>query len=102
MTGLYLDGTAVIWVNNRRVNKEDTKQLKALLLELEEHNATVSSDEATYSLSYMGADDLDMRHIHIFKKDKLIVKGCTLGVRKGSILEGYLLTDEVLSILERQ
>jgi len=102
MTGLYLDGTAVIWVNHRRVEQEDSKRLKALLLELEEYNATVSSDEATYSLSYMGIDDLDMRHIHIFKKDKLIIKGCLLGVGKGDTLEGYLLTDEVLSILERQ
>jgi hypothetical protein len=41
-------------------------------------------------------------YIHVFKDDKFVLHGCLLGVGKGDTLEGYLLTDELLDILERQ
>jgi len=100
MSGTYLNGTVVISVNGEKLGEEKSKLLKELFLNLEEYNATVDSATSTYMLTYQGEDDLDTRHIHIFKKEKLVIHGCLLGVGKGDTLEGYLLTDELLSILE--
>jgi len=102
ITGLYLDSTVVISMNGKRIGKEDSKRLKELFLDLEPYTATVSSSESTYSLQYAGVDDPDTLHIHIFKEDKFVWNNTLLGVGEGDALEGYLLSDEVLSILERQ
>ncbi len=102
MTRIYLDGTVVITVNNKRIDNEDSKRLKELFLNLEEYNVTVYNADPTYTLSYMGEDDLDYRHIHVFKEEKLVIRGCLLGVEEGDTVEGYLLTDELLNILKRQ
>ena len=101
MTGLYLDGTVVISINGKMIEKEDSKRLKELFLNLEEYNATVGSSNSTYTLSYSGIDDPDTLHIHIFEEEKLVLNGCLLGVGKGDRLEGYLLTDELLDVVER-
>jgi len=100
--GLYLDSTVVISMNGKRIDKEDSKRLKELFLDLEQYTTTVSSSESTYSLQYAGVDDPDTLPIHIFKEDKFVWNNTLLGVGKGDTLEGYLLTDDVLSILERQ
>ena len=100
--GTYLDGTTVIYVNNKRINKKDSKRLKELFASLEEYNATLSSAEPTYTLSYMDTGDLDPRHVHIFKKDNIVKFGSLLGVHKGVTIEGYQLSDEMMDILNKQ
>ena len=101
-TKIYLDNTVVISMNDNQIDKEDSKRLKELLLDLEEYTTTVSSAEPTYTLSYSGLDDPDTLHIQIFKEDNFVLHGCLLGIEKGDTLEGYRLTNEVLDILERQ
>ena len=100
MTGVYIDGTSIISVNGKRAGEERSKKLKELFLNLEEYNTTISHFEPTYSLSYAGVDDPDYLHLHIFKEDRLVVEGCLLGVEKGDRLEGYLLSNELLKVLE--
>ena len=100
MAGVYIDGTSIISVNGKKADKERSKELKELFLNLEEYNTTISHSEPTYSLSYIGIDDPDYLHLHIFKEDRLVVEGCLLGVEKGDRLEGYLLSNELLKVLE--
>jgi len=99
--GKYLDGTEVMRVNGHLLTKNDKEQLLTLMQAKDNHHAYVK-EEPTYSLSYEMESDLDPGHLHVFRNEKLIYFGCLLGLESGGLeLDGYLLTKELDTFLER-
>lgn len=98
-TEIYLDGSKAIWMNGQLMTQDDAYVFSNTLNHLENYNTFINK-HPSYTLSFMQVDDMDPRHLHIFRYKNLIYQGCLLGLEGGLLLKGYRLTKESDKILK--
>ena len=99
-TGEYILGTELMYINGQLMEEED-KEIFLHFLKREKTQHAHVTKKPDYGLSYEVHSDLDPRHLHVFREEKLVYSGSLLGLETGGLeLDGYLLTKETDILLE--